>query len=162
MIHFYIILPPTPRSLKWSLSFIISKYNSIGSFICPMRAASLTHLILLDCIPLTMLDVEYKLRIYSFWNFLQPPLSSSLLTTIYIFSLTGFEEFWELCRPNLYVRGRPFNLPTNEKCIQGDFDPNTLLSTLFWNNSNLCSFGEAVLIRWPEIEQCYFIRQVVA
>jgi hypothetical protein len=58
-----------------------------------MRAASLTHLILLDFIPLTMLVVEYKLRIYSFLNFLQPPVSSSLLTAIYIFSFTGFEEF---------------------------------------------------------------------
>jgi hypothetical protein len=56
-----VILPPTPRSFQWSLSFGSPNQKPVNTSPFPMRATCLGYLILLDLIFLTMLGEEYRL-----------------------------------------------------------------------------------------------------
>jgi hypothetical protein len=60
-VHLIVILPPTPRSSQWSLTFGSPNQNPVTSLSSPMRATCHAHLILLDLITLAMLGEEYRL-----------------------------------------------------------------------------------------------------
>jgi len=66
-IHLNIILPSTPGSPKWSLSFRFPQQNPLLS---PTRATCPALLILLDFITRTILDEEYRSLSSSLFNFL--------------------------------------------------------------------------------------------
>jgi hypothetical protein len=60
-IHFNIILPCTPRSSEWSLSFGLSNTNFVLMSQLPMRATWLTNIILLDFMISMLFGEQYKL-----------------------------------------------------------------------------------------------------
>ena len=59
-IHFNIILPSTPASPNWSLSFMFSNQNPVKPLLSPIRTTCPAHLILLDFITRTILGEVYN------------------------------------------------------------------------------------------------------
>jgi len=57
-VHLNVIIPPTPRSSQWSLTFGPPNQNTSPP---PTRATCSAHFILLDLITLTILGEEYWL-----------------------------------------------------------------------------------------------------
>ena len=76
-IHLNIILPSTPGSSKWSLSFMFPHQNSV--YTSPLRATCPSHLILLDLIIRTLLGDEYRSVSSSLCSFIHYAVTSSLL-----------------------------------------------------------------------------------
>jgi len=77
-IHFNIILPSTPGSPRWSLSFRFPHQNPVYVSLLPIRATYPAHLILLDLITRSILG-EWMSLSSSLCSFLQFLVSSLLL-----------------------------------------------------------------------------------
>jgi hypothetical protein len=90
-VHHNVILPPTPRSSQWSLTFGPSPANNSPT----MRATCPAHLALLDLITLTTFGKEYRPWSSLLCNFLhdQPSslLGSNLLNTVFVFSVSDIK-----------------------------------------------------------------------
>ena len=78
-IHLYIILPSTPWSSKWFLSFRFPQQTLYTPLPSPIRDTCPTHLILLDSITLATLGVDYRSLSSSLCSFLHSPVTSSPL-----------------------------------------------------------------------------------
>jgi hypothetical protein len=81
-IHSDYVLPSTPRSSEWSLSFGLSHQTLYTSLSSPMRATCHAHVSLLHLICLMIFGDEYKLWRSSLCNCLHSPVTSSLLGPI--------------------------------------------------------------------------------
>jgi hypothetical protein len=79
IIHLNIILPSTPRSPQWSVSFRFLYQNPVYASPFPNRATCPAHHILLDFITRTLLGEEYRLLRSSLCSFLHSIVTSSLL-----------------------------------------------------------------------------------
>jgi hypothetical protein len=80
-IHFNIIISPTPRSSEWSLPFRLSNQNSI-CISHLTHACYMSHFFILDLTIIIIFREKYKLWSSSLYNFLQPPVTSSLLSPV--------------------------------------------------------------------------------
>ena len=78
VIHLNIILPSTPGSPKWSLSFRFPHKNPVYASHLPHTCYIPPQLILLDFITRTILGEEYTSLSSSLCSFLLSPLTSSL------------------------------------------------------------------------------------
>jgi hypothetical protein len=75
----HVILPSTPRSLKWSLSSRFFDKKLYAFLISVTRATSSVHLIGLDLITVMKFSEEYNLWSSSLCHFCYPSIVSSLL-----------------------------------------------------------------------------------
>jgi len=78
-IHLNIILPSTPGSSQWSLSFRFPTKTLYTLLLPPVRATWPTHLILLYFITRTIFGEQYRSLSSSLCSFLHSPVTSSLL-----------------------------------------------------------------------------------
>jgi len=93
-IHLNFIHLPMPTPSEWSLSLRFSQHTPVFLF-SPMHATCLTHPIFLDLI-FVMFNNEYKSWRSSLFSFIQPPLSSSILSPWILLS-TLFSNTHHLC-----------------------------------------------------------------
>ena len=78
-IHFYIILPSTPGSSKWSLSIRFPHQNPVYTSPLPIRAICPAHHIFLEFITRTICGEQYRSLSSPLCSFLHSPVTSSLL-----------------------------------------------------------------------------------
>jgi hypothetical protein len=95
-VYLNIILPSTPRSSEWSLSFSLSNQNFVRICHLPIRSTHPVHLILCWFDHLIILGKEYILWGSLLCNFLQPFVTLSLVGANILLS-TVFSNTLRLC-----------------------------------------------------------------
>ena len=101
-IHLNIILPSTPGSFTWSLSFRFPHRNLYTSLPSPIRTTWPAHLILFDFITRTVLGEGYRSLSYSLYIFLHSPVTSSLLGPNILLN-TLFSNTLNIVPPSLWA-----------------------------------------------------------